>query len=92
MMTTLVVDVMDKFVLARDYHVDEWLVSALNSLAQRREPMGVEDAMCLGIEYTLKIAAIREGVQAYRSGGLRVGERGAVAIDFTTKIRDVFGL
>lgn len=72
-----------KFKLAMDYHVDEWKLPALNMLAQRAKPMGMEDVEMLGDEAVLKLAAIREcAVKSIYEGSheLRKG-RGEMNID-----------
>ena len=93
-MSELGVDSVTKISLAIDYHIEEWLLPALNSLVQRAEPMGVGDATRLGIDYTLKIAAIRECcIRDTHYGGWNLkSSRGAVGIDCTARICEVFRL
>jgi hypothetical protein len=83
-----------KIKLAIDYHVEEWLLPALNSLVQRAEPMDIDDANRLGVDYTLKIAAIRECcIRDTHYGGWSLkNSRGAVGIDCTNRLREVFRL
>ncbi|KAI0700606.1 hypothetical protein BC835DRAFT_397625 [Cytidiella melzeri] len=46
--------------LSLKYRIKSWLVPALNELAQRAEPMGLDDCKTLGLEYLLKICRVRE--------------------------------
>ncbi|KIJ63369.1 hypothetical protein HYDPIDRAFT_65515, partial [Hydnomerulius pinastri MD-312] len=50
----------DKLVLAREYNIKEWLLPAINELVQRPNPIGVEDVARLGLDFALKILAVRE--------------------------------
>ncbi|KIJ63372.1 hypothetical protein HYDPIDRAFT_29621 [Hydnomerulius pinastri MD-312] len=50
----------DKIVLATEYHIQDWLVPAINAMAQRPEPIGLEDVNRLGLDFALKIASVRE--------------------------------
>lgn len=87
----LLVDAVDKVVLARDYHVDEWLLPGLNSLAQRVEPLSLGDYKRLGAETAVEIAAIRESAvynSYYETWELR-DMRGPVSLDFTQRIVDL---
>ncbi|KAH7925678.1 hypothetical protein BV22DRAFT_1010702 [Leucogyrophana mollusca] len=59
-MSPMMMDPVDKICLANDYDVQQWLVPALDALATRKEPIGMKDAERLGMELTLKVAAIRE--------------------------------
>jgi len=59
-MSQLTIDTVEKIVMARDYHVVEWLVPAINSIARRDEPMTLQDVNRLGWDYVLKIAQVRE--------------------------------
>ncbi|KAH7912424.1 hypothetical protein BJ138DRAFT_1004506 [Hygrophoropsis aurantiaca] len=68
------VDPVDKLSLSEKYDVDEWLLPALEKLANRREPIGVKDAEKLGVTLALKVAALREGpVPRTPSVPLRIG-------------------
>lgn len=53
----------DRVVLATQYSITPWLLPSLNELAQRAEPMGVEEANLLGMETAFAIASVREKVQ-----------------------------
>ena len=94
----------EKVALAFQYDIKQWLLPGLNELAQRPEPIGVEDVQLLGLEVALKIAAIRESLvfdppskQAVRSGWgyspsayVTSGTRNASGVDFTPTINKVF--
>jgi len=53
-------DPIDKFLLAQRYDVTEWIVPTLLKLAQRPEPISIEEGRRLGWETALKIASVRE--------------------------------
>ena len=50
----------EKVALAFQYDIKRWLLPGLNQLAQRPEPINVEDVQLLGLEVALKIAEVRE--------------------------------
>ncbi|KAI6037789.1 hypothetical protein EDC04DRAFT_3091086 [Pisolithus marmoratus] len=56
------VSTIDRLVLGRKYDISsrEWLLPALNELAQRAEPIGFEEASRMGFDTALKLAAVRE--------------------------------
>jgi len=95
-----------KLTLALRYDVTEWTMPALLQLAQRPEPISIEEGRMLGLETALKIASVREKIrikprapyhnsQRQDNGKrLTVGDRDPEAeeLDFTPKIRVVFGL
>lgn len=86
-MSELPIDAVEKAALAREYEIDEWLLPALNELAQREEPIGVEEALRLGMEQALRIAAVRESFIAWNER-IAFGPRGArTQIDYTGRIR-----
>jgi len=59
-MSQLAIENFDKIIIAKDYHVTDWLIRGLNVLAQREEPMGAEDVRRLGWDYIFKLAEVRE--------------------------------
>lgn len=91
-------DHVDKIVLAMQYNIKEWLLPSLLALAQRPDPISVEEGRYLGIETALKLASVREKLKLKRkdSGGskLVVGDRDITAaqLDFTPMIQKVFEL
>lgn len=88
-LTELLKDPVEKASLAGEFEVDEWLLPALNELAQREEPIGVEEARRLGWELALKIAAVRESFVAWNEK-VAFGPRGARSqIDFSSRIHAV---
>ncbi|KAF8833800.1 hypothetical protein BDN67DRAFT_873446, partial [Paxillus ammoniavirescens] len=52
----------DKLALAMQYNIEQWMIPAINAIAQRPEPIGVEDVDRLGLDVALKIALVREQV------------------------------
>jgi hypothetical protein len=86
-MAQLSIDPVERAALASEYNIDEWLLPALNELAQREEPIGIEEANRLGWETALQIAAVRESFIAWNEK-VAFGPRGArKQIDFTGRIR-----
>lgn len=61
---SLELDIIESIILAKQYHIDEWLVPSLNRLAQREEALSLEEAELLlpvaGLDFILKVARIRE--------------------------------
>lgn len=85
-------DPVERACLARDYHVDDWLLPALNALAQREDPLTVEEAMRLGWELAMQVANVRESFVAWNEKAA-VGPRGSRApIDYTRRIQHILGL
>jgi len=100
-MSALDIDTVEKVVIARDYQVGEWLVPTINTLAQREQPLGVQDVNRLGWDYVLKVAEVRESLSSPNSGGSTycrychtygIGHGGVdrMGHDFTEVIRRVF--
>ncbi|KAL4068136.1 hypothetical protein J3A83DRAFT_3816544 [Scleroderma citrinum] len=56
------IDPVEKVVLAMQYDIKEWLLPALLKLAQRPEPISIEEGRRIGFETTVKLAAVREKV------------------------------
>ncbi|OCH84254.1 hypothetical protein OBBRIDRAFT_799251 [Obba rivulosa] len=104
-LSVLLDDPIQRIVLAKTYHVTEWLVPALNALARRAETLQPADVEQIGVDYALKVAAVRESFgestqcrcqcyscyNGHRSDyGRPAASRGAT--DFSAKIRSVFGV
>jgi hypothetical protein len=89
-------DPINKYLVAREYAVTEWLVPTLNEMAQRAKPMTVEDAERLGLECVLKVAEVRESLvpRVYGRGSAHLGvaQRGHLDLDFKDRIRHIFDL
>ncbi|KIO04197.1 hypothetical protein M404DRAFT_26410 [Pisolithus tinctorius Marx 270] len=94
-------DHVEKIVLAMQYDLKEWLLSSLLALAQRPDPISIEEGRRLGIETALKLASVREKLKLERmrngrwdSSKLVVGDRDVAAaqLDFTPMIQKVFEL
>ncbi|KAI6037102.1 hypothetical protein BKA83DRAFT_4171815 [Pisolithus microcarpus] len=52
----------DRVVLSQQYHIENWLLPALNELARRQEPVSLEEAKRMGIDIALQLASVRERV------------------------------
>jgi len=99
-MSQFKVDPVEKYLLGKQYDVAEWLVPALNELAQREKPMGINDVERLGLDCVLKVAEVRESLvlqllnakSSSYGGKLVVGERGHLNLDFGDRVRMLFGL
>jgi hypothetical protein len=59
-MEDLSMDLVDKIVVARRFDISAWLVPTLNALIQREKPIDFSEGTRLGMEWTLKVAEIRE--------------------------------
>jgi hypothetical protein len=91
-MSLLSIDPIERAALANEYSIDQWLLPALNELAQREEPISIEEARRLGWERALQIAAVRESFVAWNEK-IAFGPRGArTQIDFTGRIRAILEL
>ena len=53
-------DPVDKIVIARKFDVSPWLVPSLSELAKREKPLDLLEGYRLGLEWTLKVAELRE--------------------------------
>ncbi|KAH9012187.1 hypothetical protein EDB84DRAFT_1278736, partial [Lactarius hengduanensis] len=61
----------DKFVLARTYSVDHWVLPALTALCKRSLPLSLDEARQMSVEDVILVATVREEI---RGGKLRVDE------------------
>jgi hypothetical protein len=90
------IDVVDKIQLGIDYNVEKWWTTAIGDLVKRENPMEMKDVERLGIDYVLKIATLRERVQAdpYGRWIFQTGPRPSVGniVIPASKIREVFNL
>ncbi|KAI5985623.1 hypothetical protein EDD15DRAFT_1626644 [Pisolithus albus] len=86
-------DPVEKIVLATRYDIGEWLLPSLLALAQRADPISVEEGKRLGIETALKLASVREKFRLQGAEHVVVGDRDprTTLLDFTPVIRKVFG-
>lgn len=92
-MAALNMSPIDKVAIAKEYHVEEWLGPGLEELVKRAQPMTIEDANRIGIDYALKIAAIRECYSiGYYGDWVSREERGVVVFDCRGRVRTSFGL
>ena len=92
----------DRFILAIQYDIKEWVLPALLKLAQRPKPISPEEGRKLGLNVALKIASVREKIRIRPRASCRyceesklaVGDRdpGAMELDFTPQIRAAFKL
>ncbi|KAF8331262.1 hypothetical protein F5887DRAFT_1162694 [Amanita rubescens] len=77
--------------MGRKHHVKEWVISGLNKLIQRAEPLNKEEAELIGTEDALKVMALRETCvyDPYNCRWTR-RERGQAPLDFSQAIRRGF--
>lgn len=59
-------DAVDRAVLAVQYDIAQWLPIAYRELAQRKEPIEVEEARKLGIDVTCLLAKARESLRCQK--------------------------
>ena len=80
--------------LARDYHIQDWLLPGLVAYAQQADPITADDVDLLGWEFVLKLLQARErmgniwivGTRKY----YRPGIEARVTRDFTKAIQVAF--
>ncbi|KAI6043412.1 hypothetical protein EDC04DRAFT_2891036 [Pisolithus marmoratus] len=94
-------DHVERIVFAMQYGIEEWLLPSLLALAQRPDPISVEEGRRLGIETALKLASVREKLKLEKRyngkqeiSKLVIGDRDteAARLDFTPMIRKIFDL
>lgn len=83
-------------VMARKYDVDKWLIDAVDVMAKRAEPVGMDDVKVIGIEDALLVANVREqAMQILKSssrGSGWVDWKERSALKFRSTIKAVFGI
>jgi hypothetical protein len=77
-----------KFSLEHD--VGEWLIPGLQRLVRREEPLNRNDVDLIGLDYALKVMALREDCRFERSWSIH--RRGEVSIDVSAEVRVRFGI
>ncbi|KAF8716057.1 hypothetical protein AX14_012446 [Amanita brunnescens Koide BX004] len=77
--------------LSLEYGVEEWLVPGLNRLAQREEPLNRDDVELIGLDYALKVMALREDCRP-SSSGWTFHRRGEISMDFSKQIKTRFSI
>jgi hypothetical protein len=65
------IDPMQKIVIAHKYEIEEWYEGAYVALAQRDNPLTVEEARTVGFEFAIKMAQVRE--KSYSAGSSTCG-------------------
>ncbi|TCD60244.1 hypothetical protein EIP91_010508 [Steccherinum ochraceum] len=86
----------EALVMARRHDVDKWLVDAVEVMAKRAEPMGMDDVNVIGVEDALRVANVREqAMNILKSSSIVSGwvdwkERSA--LKFRPTIKAVFGI
>ncbi|TFK45102.1 hypothetical protein BDQ12DRAFT_621719 [Crucibulum laeve] len=76
-------------ILAREYHVDQWLLPGLNMLVKRAEMITTHEVELLGVDSALEIMKIRECAQVNNYGShVLLDERGYVDVDPTERIKE----
>lgn len=80
--------------LGRKHHVREWVVSGLNKLVQRAEPLNKDDIELIGLEDGLKIMGLRETCvyDPYKCRWQRRERGHCASLDFTSVISQKFNL
>lgn len=53
-------EIIDRILFAREYKVGSWLVEAYNALAQRHEPMSLNDGASLGWDVVFSMCIVRD--------------------------------
>jgi len=84
----------ERIVLARQYDIRHWMAPALNELAKRPQPLGLEEGIRLGLETALKLASVRERMMVSGSN-VYVGaarDNRAQNLDFSSAICATFVL
>ncbi|KIJ63371.1 hypothetical protein HYDPIDRAFT_156204 [Hydnomerulius pinastri MD-312] len=103
---TLLEDPIDRILLAKEFDIEgEWLLEAMNELARRPKPLGMEDVERLGVEFVIQMAAVRESfvveiesrIQVVRESAtvrLADGQRPkqTLTYDFQPAIRRIFNV
>ncbi|KAK2467421.1 hypothetical protein APHAL10511_000656 [Amanita phalloides] len=80
--------------MALEHGVDEWLVPALNRLVQREEPMDKTDVDLIGLDFALKVMALREDCfyNTNNNNTWSIKRRGKVSMDTSKEIRIRFNI
>ena len=102
------IDPVDKLVLAIQFEIKVWMLPTLLKLAQRAEPITMEEGRRMGFETALKLSAVREKVKLgcghqcqscawqgkHINSRLVVGDRDPMTqgLDFTPLIQTTFNL
>jgi len=91
-MVPIMTDPVRKIEIAREYDIDDWMLPALNQLVQRDQALTMEEGERLGMEYTLKLASIRECCRFNnRTFRWELGRsRGYTDWNFDDRLREVF--
>jgi len=85
-------DPIEQYLTANEFNISEWIVPALNRLAQRESSISEDDVLQLGLGCALKIAQVRECHHLNRHSYSGRYKRGEVNCDFSNIIRRVFQL
>ena len=62
---------MTRLIAARKFHLTEWLIPALQDVGLRIAPLTVEEIQELGLDFAVKVIALRERMRP-RYGGHNV--------------------
>lgn len=89
----------DALVMARKYEVNKWLIEAVNVMARRAEPIGMDDVKVIGVEDALLVASVREqAIHILKSehgrgfGSTWVEWKERSTLNFRPAIKTVFGI
>ncbi|KAF8331264.1 hypothetical protein F5887DRAFT_1081271 [Amanita rubescens] len=78
--------------LSLEHDVGEWLIPGLQRLVQRAEPLNRDDFALIGLDYALKVMALREDCCYDRSYyRWAISKRGVAGVDVSAEIRTRFG-
>ena len=79
--------------LSCEHDVEEWLLPGLNRLAQGEGPLNTDDAASIGLDYAVKVMALREECRYDPYHGRWTSQpRGKVSWDFSKMIKARFGI
>ncbi|KAG6330947.1 hypothetical protein ID866_8140, partial [Astraeus odoratus] len=80
------IEPVDRVVLAQQYDIKDWLLPALNQLAQRVEPISLEEAGQIGVDFALKVT------WNYTLFVSDSRDNAAQGFDYSEAIRTIFAL
>jgi hypothetical protein len=78
--------------LSCEHDVVEWFVPGINRLAQGEGPLNKDDVESIGLDYAVKIMALRECRYDHRYGRWMSQPGGRVSWDFSPTIKARFGI
>lgn len=82
----------DKFVMAMEFEVKEWVMPACVALIERQNPLTFAEAEKLGLEVTVQFSEAREKHLQQKGREPAAGADGQQPIDTAQLVKDVLGL